>query len=453
MNTGIVAHLKDLAPLVIILGGLILGLRAMIGKTEWTLLFIIALLPLRNVVEKLQSYRFGADFLDLLILSVFIGSLVRGRKNQENSLAKSPINAISLIMIFYLFITLIMGSYYLNQSFSFSIADPRVQTWKNFCTLPLLYFLTLNNMRDKKWIWRTVIVMCATIMFMNNFQIRQVSMYTNLISRSKMHGTFVYLGVNEVAAFYNMYTVVLTGLFFYVKQKKPKLLLLILIATNIFCITFMFSRAAYLGLAVGMFVLLAMKKKVLLVFLVIMAISGQFAIPEKVKQRIRETTNEHGDLDQSSERRLNVWKESIDLFLERPLFGYGYGVFPYMGFDLGDTHNIYLKILVEQGLGGMFIFLLLILCFFFIGVRLYTRGDDDLSKGLGLGFSVSILVLLVNNMFGDRWTYAEVSSYLWVFAGLVSRLNILSSQQTIKSVKVKKKIVGAVRGVDGPYKV
>ena len=54
-----------------------------------------------------------------------------------------------------------------------------------------------------------------------------------------------------------------------------------------------------------------------------------------------------------------------------------------------------------------------------------------MSKALGLGFAIAIIVLLINNMFGDRWTYMEVSCYLWVFAALVQRLNIISEQRKI----------------------
>lgn len=60
-----------------------------------------------------------------------------------------------------------------------------------------------------------------------------------------------------------------------------------------------------------------------------------------------------------------------------------------------------------------------------MGWKLYIKGEDGLAKGLGLGFVMCILVTLVNNLFGDRWTYWEISAYFWVFAGLVVRLNLM----------------------------
>ena len=70
----------------------------------------------------------------------------------------------------------------------------------------------------------------------------------------------------------------------------------------------------------------------------------------------------------------------------------------------------------------MVIFLILLILMFILGVRLYRRGDDDFSRGLGIGLAACMVTLCVNNMFGDRWTYMEVSSNLWLFAGMAARL-------------------------------
>ena len=75
---------------------------------------------------------------------------------------------------------------------------------------------------------------------------------------------------------------------------------------------------------------------------------------------------------------------------------------------------------------GFVIFSVLIICFMKEGFTLYQKGDDDFSKGLGLGLFICMFVLLVNNTVGDRWSYFELSGYLWVFAGLVARLNAIS---------------------------
>ena len=432
MGTGLGVLLKPIVPISIILISVFLIIRAMAGKPQWCMFMIIFLMPLRNVVDKLQQYPLGKDLVDIFFLGMLIGLVTQAMAKKDKILERSPLNAISVILIVYTFVSLLQGSMYLSEYSLFSPSDPRVQIWKNYCMLPLLYLITLNTIKDRKWVWYAVAMMCLTILFMDYYMVRQLSWFSSIESRKKVTGTFVYLGPNEVAAFYNQYTIILISLFFAMKRNWKKLALAGIIAMNLYSVLFLFSRAAYAGLAIGMFFLFAARKKILLVPLVVLIVMWQAFLPETVKERIEMTTDSSGTLDKSSERRILVWQDSLDLFYESPIVGVGFGVFRYMGLALGDTHNIYLKILAEQGLIGITIFLILLFIFFIQGIKLFTGGDDPMSKALGLGFAITIIVLIVNNMFGDRWTYMELSAYLWIFAALVTRLNILSDQARVK---------------------
>ena len=440
MGTGIIAALKNIAPIMFYLGGIVLFFRAITGKVQWALLCVVFLLPLRNVVDKLQDYPLGNQFLDILIFSIIAGWVVSSLGKKEKLLENTSINMIAIFLILYSFISLILGAQYLDLDMFFDISNPRIQSWKNFCLLPILYFITVNTVRDKKEVWRIFTVMCLAMVLMGYYTSTQVSWFSSLLSRGKITGTFQFLGPNEVAAFYNQYTIILLSVYFFMKKGAKKTLLLLLILLNTYCMMFMYSRAAYLAAAVGLFLLFAFKKKRLLVPLLLIVLFWQVALPEKAVQRFEETTDEYGEIEDSAERRLLIWDKGMELFRENSLVGIGYGVFGQLGYDLGDTHNIYVKILVEQGIVGMLIFVILVFTFMAEGFRLYRNGDDDLSKGLGLGLAVCMFVLLVNNIFGDRWTYLELSAYLWIFAGLVARLNIISKEENSSAKAVKKKI-------------
>jgi len=426
---------KKMAPIVIYVIAWILCLRALGGKNKMALLFIIAMTPLRNVIERLQIYPLGRDLLDVMLVAVLIGWILQSANQGKKAAGGSPIYIFALLMIGYTFFSTIYGSFYLGTRDIFSFADPRVQSWKNLVTMPLIFFLTFNTMTERKWIWRTVMVMCLSMFLMDAYLMRQIAWFSSIVSRTKIKGTFVYLGPNEIAAFYNQFTVLLGSLFLFTRNKLWKIGLFWLILMNLYCVMFLFSRAAYIGLAVGLFLLFLIKDKKLLVLLIVVIIGWQTALPDKVQERINMTTDNFGELDKSSRHRILLWENSIDYFQKNPVFGVGYGTFPSLHYGLKDAHNIYLEILVEQGLLGMVVFLLLLLCLFTQGLRLYARGDDENAKGLGLGFALCIIVLMVNNFFGDRWTYPEVNTFLWAFAGLVARLIVDSS----KFVPVRKK--------------
>jgi hypothetical protein len=61
--------------------------------------------------------------------------------------------------------------------------------------------------------------------------------------------------------------------------------------------------------------------------------------------------------------------------------------------------------------------------------RLFKRASDSMYKGLGLGLFVAIWTLMVANLFGDRWTYLEITGLLWVLAGAAARATQLQGPE------------------------
>jgi len=439
MGLGIVSLIKSFAPVALYFLGIGCFLAALSGRLRWALLLVTFLLPLRNVIDKLQNFPLGNQFIDILIAGMLLGWLLSRLALRTKLMERSPLNTAAVLLIVYTFVSLQIGNHYLHYGGILDVSDPRVQDWKNFCLLPILYFLTLNEIKDKEWAWKTVAVMCAAMLLSAYYTSTQVSWFSSLESRAKINGTFQFLGPNEVAAFFNTYTLILMSVYFSMRRSIYKILLAGLILFNLYCIVFLYSRGAYAATALGMFVLFAARNKKLLVPFVLALLLWQVLLPQKAIMRIQGTTNVYGELDESSMRRMEVWRASLVIFENNPVFGLGFGTFRHLGFDLSDTHNIYIKIMVEQGLIGMFAFLIVTCCFLYEGWRLFRWGDEELSKGLGFGLIVGILVLLVNNMFGDRWSYLELNGYLWIFAGLVTRLRVISTEAHAEKLAVRQK--------------
>jgi len=428
---GIGVFLKGAAPLSLYLSGLVCTIIALTGNVRWALMLVAFLLPLRNVINKIQNLPFGNQFLDILLMGVIIGGMVNKRSTSSKAHEKSSISIIAVITVIYLFLSLIRGGFYLNGGFHFDVHDAQVQDWKNFSLMPLLFFLNFKNNISKKDIWTMVAVMCFSMFLVDYYTINQIREHSSLIVREQIRGTFQFLGPNEVAAFFNEYTIILISVLYALKNGRNKWLLFILILANLYCITFLFSRGAYAGLMLGMFILFSIKDKKMLIPLILVLILWQSVLPQKVIDRIKETKTEYGELDDSSQRRIDIWQQAFGYIKSNPIVGIGFGSFRHLGLDLGDTHNIYVKIMTEQGLIGIIIFLCTIALFIKTGWRLYQKGDDDLSRSLGLGFFCCIFVMMVNNFFGDRWSYLEPNAYLWIFAGLVARLNVISQNSEV----------------------
>jgi O-antigen ligase len=96
--------------------------------------------------------------------------------------------------------------------------------------------------------------------------------------------------------------------------------------------------------------------------------------------------------------------------------------------DYEDTHNIYLKVIVETGLMGLALLLWLMAKTFRTGYLLFRQSTEPLFAGLGLGLAAWIMCSAIASAFGDRWTYLQINGYLWVLMGLVSRAIAITSE-------------------------
>jgi O-antigen ligase len=312
--------------------------------------------------------------------------------------------------------------------------------------LPLLFFLTVNNIKDKKRMQWLVSIMVFIIFITGLYFFKNYRYIGKTIFREekRISGTLSYLGPNEWGAFHAHYFFVILSIFLVDKLKIIKRILFILaILFSVYSILFSYSRGAYIALMAGLIFISLVKKRIFVIPLILFFIFWQSLLPPAVVQRINQTQTEEGELDHSAQTRINLWETGLDIFNLNPLLGIGFNTIPFVGLEGGfaDTHNIYIKILAEQGLIGILIFLIILFLSLWYGWKLYKRADDTFLKGLGLGFVTCIIALMITNFFGDRWTYLPIGAYFWVFLGLVVRGNMIvdSEVKHLKHSKLKNK--------------
>ncbi len=93
-------------------------------------------------------------------------------------------------------------------------------------------------------------------------------------------------------------------------------------------------------------------------------------------------------IDEYSENiRLTLWKETLPLIKARPIFGSGIeSANNYLSsFNLANTHNVYLDILVGQGILGLFLFIATLVSIIF---------QKGVNKTFMIGFTLSMLLPL-----------------------------------------------------------
>jgi O-antigen ligase len=241
-----------------------------------------------------------------------------------------------------------------------------------------------------------------------------------------------YAGVNGLAAFEAQIALFLLALSALEPKRLMKYGYLALAAFSSVCLMYSLSRGGYAALLVGCLFLGIVKQRKLLILLAVFAFTWTSLVPVAVQQRVTMTYDQtSGTLDHSAATRVNLWEEALHVFDTNPLVGVGFYTYAYSEHlnNYKDSHNIYVKVLVETGVVGLMMFLWLLAKSFRAGFGLFRSSADPLLASLGLALAAWVVCAAVVNFFGDRWTFLQVNGYMWVLGGLVAR-GLLIEQDT-----------------------
>lgn len=433
MLTGLLNLFHSLAPLGFYLATIAVFFVSAFWRPQIGVYYLAFFLPLENVRYYLHAFPFGEKFVDILLLGVFIG--IFSRRNGAEWL-RSPLTALLAVWGAMLYISLVGGSFYLNRSLPISISDPRFSDWKNYIEFFFFFLAAAGAIRTRREIVTLLLAMGGCYLMVNRafhgtMSGRDLSSFSYDVRDA---GPLGGAGENGLAAFEATCLLFLTALLGFRFSRKVKLAVAALICTGVYCLLFTFSRGGYAALVIGLVFLGLVHQRKLLVVVAVLLISWQTLLPTSVRQRITMTYDQSdggGDLDQSAQTRVDLWTDAERLIQANPIFGTGFQTYAYMGRVGGfrDTHNYYVKILLETGVVGLAVFLVVVWRMFALGYQLYRRAEDDLLlSALGLGFATLMIGTISTNLFGDRWSYFQVDGWMWLLLGVVARGLVLADE-------------------------
>jgi O-antigen ligase len=397
------------------------------------LYFLIPLLPLQTLRYQIADLPFGNKLPDMILLGVMLGHIFKNGFH----LTKTPVNKLLLFFGLFCYLQLWRGAFFLNSAMPLSLDDPRFSNWKNYMVLFILFVVVVNVVKDVKQMKIIVLLMCLSILAVDK------GFYSSMSGRDLTHfsydvrdgGPLGYAGVNGIACFAAESLLFVLGLAAFESRKYAKLALWGLGAFCAYCVLFSFSREAYAGVLFGLLVLGLLQKRWILVGLAFFLFSWQTLVPTSVRERVLMTYDVQDKvLDDSAQERVAIWDDAVDLFQQHPVMGTGFDTYEWqhrVG-EFRDTHNYYLKVLVETGVVGLMFFLLLLAQTTRVGWKLYQSAQDPFFKALGLGFLLFLACVWVVNFFGDRWLYMQVDGFFWVILALVVRAQIMVNEGAAK---------------------
>jgi len=412
---------------------------------KYGVLYFLPLIPLRFLFEKMKELPLGGDLVDVMVLVLIIGWLFNNKGFEKSGSVKLLI-LYSFIMLF----SLINGYIYLDFGF-LGLDDSRLQFWKDYMMMIVIFMIVLNNidtMDDiKKLVFHiSIIFLLVCYKFFSDFS---DASFDHFSEQTRVASVFGFLGANHLAAFIVEYMAIfLTIHYFFKNSRKLKLYYLSVSLLSFYPLLYLYSRAAYIAMLAVLLLLGLIKDRRILVAAFCVLILWQVILPRAVVERIEMTTNSSGEIaETASSGRLTMWGLAFDTFESHPIFGIGFRSFENMEFadaptaykatgrqhTLKNVHNIYLQTLAEMGLVGIIMLFCIFAAAFRSGWRLYKASSENFLKGLGLGFSLCVIASFITNIFGDRWYILLIQIYFWMFWALVERgLIITKAESSLK---------------------
>jgi O-antigen ligase len=414
-------------------------------RIEIGLYVFVFFLPLQNILDYIIDFPLGKDINDLLILAMLIRWVIDSRKMEESFFSRTPLNLPLALLVVWTFITVWRGSLYIGVPLSIQPVDPRLMAWKNYLIPFVLYFIIVNNLKNRLQIKILLFIMIASIVildrnFYNIIKYIDTSHYT---SSFRHLGTPSSLAGNFLAVFLASYSIFLVTLFLYDKNGWRKLVYAGVGALSYYCIMFLFSRSGYLAaFSSWLFVGLIKNRKILLV-VILVTLFWQSLLPTSVKERIEMTRTEEG-FDGTTMERFGMWEQAQGIINQNPLMGAGFDITRqitvtdggYTNYTWKSFHNNYLQTAVEMGYIGLILVLILFVLGIYCGWKLVKIADEPFAKGLGLGMIGCVIATLAGNIAGSYWHFFNIIGFYWVFLALVVvNIHIIQHEQARKKTK------------------
>lgn len=233
---------------------------------------------------------------------------------------------------------------------------------------------------------------------------------------------------NTLGGYQVLMMCVAAGLFCHLRSWRLRLLMAGIIFFTFWPFMHTLSRASYVASAPAFLALIvynrSRRRGTLIMAACVLVLLGAFFLPDSVKDRVMYTFNARPQaditpvkflgyqLDPSASARWWDWWSAVDYWREQPFFGYGLTAKAFL-----DSQ--YVNNLVETGAAGFLAFAMVIWMLHRSVARIYRTADDDVVRGLALGFLAGNVGILVHALTANTFILIRVMEPYWFMAAMI----------------------------------
>ena len=297
----------------------------------------------------------------------------------------------------------------------------------------IIYFMVVNHVHDKKQIQHYLWVLLITCVIVSLIGIAQIpggervsAPFEGEVGEPNTFGGYLVLMM-----------AITIGLSLAANTWRDRILYGGIAILAFIPFLFTQSRASYVAFFPMLFVfaLLSEKRKLVILFLLFLAVFFPLTAPQKVKNRITFTFTQppHPDqiqienirLDTSTSIRIRSWHDAMKATASHPVLGYGV-----TGYEFVDAQ--YPRVLVETGIIGMFSFVLLLLAIIRHGMTVFQGTSDVLYRGLSMGFLAGFIGLLAHAVGANTFIIVRIMEPFWFVLAMVLMIRELEQSRSVE---------------------
>lgn len=195
-------------------------------------------------------------------------------------------------------------------------------------------------------------------------------------------------------------------------HKMVRRLHFVLLFLILLCLILTFSRGAWVGFFLGLFLftLLLRKKKIMTTFVCIVA---TFILVPPLRSRLFSSNDAF---------RFTIWRVASSIIRENPFLGKGVGTFMdyfskyHTRMSPQYAHNCFLQIWAETGIFSLMSFLVFNIYLLFISIQKFKKNKDFVLLGLVIG----MFGFLVHSFLDTQLYSLQLRTLYWVWMGMIA---------------------------------
>jgi len=246
----------------------------------------------------------------------------------------------------------------------------------------------------------------------------------------------------------------ITAGFFFLPDNKLSHKIFYVVITLILLMAFYlsFSRAAWISLVVAIGVLVILKLRIKLSWILggglVLGLLLFFYADDILYKMSRNSQDSSGNFvehiqsmsnistDASNMERINRWTAAFGMIEEKPVFGWGPGTyqFEYAPFqkgyyrtiistdfgDGGNAHSEYIGPCAESGIPGMLSVFAIVIAFLVVGIKTHINTEDKTLKLLSLCMVISLVSYYTHGVFNNFLDTDKLSAIVWAAMAVIT---------------------------------